>query len=74
MNLLYMVKVSELKKAFEEYFGPIKTEGSMKSKEMKLLKVGNSTQLLNQTLIQSEMMENKNAELPNVNLVRFVIF
>jgi hypothetical protein len=42
-------------------------------REMKLLKVGNSAQLLNQSLIQSEMMENKDAELPNINVVRFVI-
>ena len=73
MNLLYMVKLDELKTSFEEYFGPIKTDSSAQSKEMKLLKVGNSTQLLNQSLIQSEMMENKNAVLPNINVVRFVI-
>lgn len=51
MNLLYMVKLSELKASFEDYFGPIKSSTPHKVKEMKLLKVGNSTQLLNQTLI-----------------------
>ena len=40
---------------------------------MKLVKVGNTTQLLNQTLLQSEMLENKDAELPNVNVVRFIV-
>jgi hypothetical protein len=43
MNLLYMVKLDELKESFEEYFGPIKSTTKSSMKEMKLLKVGNST-------------------------------
>lgn len=51
MNLLYMVNLDELRLSFEEYFGPISTQSNASNKEMKLLKVGNSTQLLNQSLI-----------------------
>jgi hypothetical protein len=43
MNLLYMVKLDELRASFEEYFGPVKLDTKPKSSEMKLLKVGNST-------------------------------
>jgi hypothetical protein len=72
-----MVKLGELKTICEEYLGPINGSSDQIQektlKDLKMVRIGSSTKLLNQNLISKNMMESKDA-LPNaVNPVKFII-